>query len=195
MVVTVEAGSMEPRVSIDCQPRKCSSVGLFPRRSTNPFALLVACTLHNQATRPDSEARGERKFGLVSGLYDLGLTRSQVVAFFRLVDHAMKLSPSQETMFKAKLEKLEKEKRMPYITSIERMALEEGREQGREQGRQVERLQSLKVVLEARFGPLPAELSQRLQSLSAEQSLVLLPLAATEASLDQFAARASLLLP
>lgn len=49
---------------------------------------------------------------------------------------------------------------MPYITSIERMAYEEGREIGREEGREIGRIEErrafLTKILEHRFGPLDA---------------------------------------
>lgn len=93
-----------------------------------------------------------------------------------------------------KLTKFEKERKMRYVTSIERIALEEGLEKGLEQGLEqgLERgleqgqLQALKVVLEARFGMPRDELSRRLESLSTQPLQPLLPLAATANSLEEF---------
>lgn len=154
-------------------------------RSTNPFAHLVAATLHAQAAKD----RDERKYNLVTGLYDLGLSRKEIVEFYGFIDQVLRLSRQQEKKFKMKLTKFEKEKKMRYVTSIERLALEEGLEKGLEKGLETERLQALKIFLEARFETLPAELSRRLESLSAEQLQPLLPLAATVASLEEFTTR------
>ena len=157
--------------------------------SINPFAHLVAATLSAQASRLGSRERSERKYSLVTGLYELGLSRREIVDFYGFIDQILRLSRPQEKQFKVKFQKFEKEKKMRYVTSIERLALEEGLEKGLEKGQTQERLQSLKVFLEARFAALPPDLSSRLNALSAEQLQPLLPLAATASSLDEFVAR------
>ncbi len=48
---------------------------------------------------------------------------------------------------------------MPYITSTERLAREEGREQGREEGRQV-MADTVSLVLELKFGDKGSEFAQ-----------------------------------
>jgi predicted transposase YdaD len=57
---------------------------------------------------------------------------------------------------------------MPYVTSIERMAREEGREAGRQQGRVEGRLQARREdilrIVQARFGQMPPWFEQRLAS-------------------------------
>lgn len=78
---------------------------------------------------------------------------------------------------------------MRLLTNIERTALERGMEKGFEKGRKQERLQALKVFLEARFGNLPAELVKRLDLSTTEELEPLLPLAATAPSLEEFSFR------
>ena len=158
-------------------------------KSTNPFAILVAATLHAQASRPHSKDREERKFRLVSGLYELGLSRREIVEFMSLVDHVMKLSAPRQRDFDLRMKKLKKEKEMRLLTNIERVALEKGMEKGLEKGLEKGRLQSLKVVLAARFETLPKELENHLDSLTAEELEPLLPLAATSPSLKEFSSR------
>ena len=84
-------------------------------KSTNPFALLVAATLHAQASRPHSKDREERKFRLASGLYELGLSRRDIVEFLSLVEHVMKLSPPRQRDFDLRMKKLKKEKKCAYL--------------------------------------------------------------------------------
>ena len=48
----------------------------------------------------------------------------------------MDLPPTMQSGFRDDLDKIEKEKHMPYVTSIERLAKEEGREEGRDEGRE-----------------------------------------------------------
>jgi hypothetical protein len=45
-----------------------------------------------------------------------------------------------EQQFTEQLSQYEEEKSMPYVTSVERLAREQGLEQGREQGRELPRL-------------------------------------------------------
>lgn len=152
--------------------------------STNPFALLVAATLHAQAASPDSTQRLERKFDLVKKMYESGMSRTQIVDFFRLVDHVMSLSPSLEREFHLKLEKYEEESVMPInlLSSIERRAMEKGLEKGRKEAS----LKAIRVVLEVRFERLPSNFLKQLSSMDAEKLESLLPQAATIDSLDDF---------
>ena len=83
-------------------------------KSTKPFALLVAATLHAQMSRPYSKDRGARKFRLSSGLYDLGLSRREILDFLSLVEHVMKLSAPRQREFDSRMNKLKRRKRCAY---------------------------------------------------------------------------------
>ena len=50
--------------------------------------------------------------------------------------------------FRADLGRLEEDKHMPYVTSVERLAREEGREEGRRENL----VEALEVLLEQKFG-------------------------------------------
>ncbi len=156
--------------------------------STNPFALLVVATLYAQTASPDSPQRLERKFDLVKKMYESGMSRTQIVDFFRLVDHVMSLSPSLEREFHLKLEKYEEESVMPInlLSSIERRAMEKGLEKGLEKGRKEASLKAIRVVLEVRFACLPSNFLKQLSSMDADKLESLLPQAATIDSLDDF---------
>jgi len=156
-------------------------------RSKNPFALLVAATLHTQQTRPVSDLRTDKKLALLKPLYRSGWGREKIVEFFNVVDRMMKLSPVQQRRFYAELDEFEKEMKMPYINSVERMGRKDGRKEGLEQ--------SLKVFLQARFGVLPTDLVKRLETLSLKKMEGLLPLAATAASLEEICAQLSMPAP
>ncbi len=120
-------------------------------QSTNPFAHLVAATLYAQSTRPDSSRREQRKYHLVRNLYRLGLGKEKVRHFFKLIDWVLTLLVPLSQTFKAKIQKLEEENKMPYITSIECLGREEGLRS------------SIFNVLSARFGVLPESLRKRLK--------------------------------
>jgi hypothetical protein len=71
---------------------------------------------------------------------------------------------------------IEEERRMPYITSVERIGLAIGRQEGREQGLQ-EGLQEglrgqramLRRLVQARFGTVPEALGRQIDAADAGQ--------------------------
>ncbi len=107
---------------------------------------------------------------LVRLLFERHYSRDEVVALFRLIDWMLHLPEKQAIIFEADLESLEAEYDMPYLSSIERRALqkgiEQGLEKGLEKGRSRGRLQQLRTLLEHRFGPLPEWTVERLGKAS-----------------------------
>lgn len=78
---------------------------------------------------------------------------------------------------------------MQYVTSIERMAIQKGREEGLEEGLQVGIKQSIVNVLQARFGLMPTTAAGRLEQVDdLEQLQSYLRQAATVNSLAAFEA-------
>ncbi len=72
---------------------------------------------------------------------------------------------------------------MPYVTSVERMGIEKGRQEGRQEEAQ----KNLLKLLQHRFGPVPGELQVHLQQLTVEQIEVLFDVALTVNSMLEFA--------
>lgn len=66
-------------------------------------------------------------------LLERGYTRQDVIGLFRFIDWIMVLSTDLAQGFKAELKSYAEARRMHYVTSIERLAKEEGREEGREE--------------------------------------------------------------
>lgn len=128
--------------------------------SPNPFAPFVLAHLKATETKGNPDGRLGWKLRIVKGLYARGMSGPEVRKLFRLIDWVLALPPPQATTFRADLEAFEKEKQMPYVTSIERMALEEGRAMGRAEGQtegkaegRTEGLRAgIEAVLEVRFG-------------------------------------------
>ena len=102
----------------------------------NPFATLVLAHLKSQETKSDSSSRYAWKFRLVRGLYEKGWGKDRVRSLFRFIDWLLDLPVELEEQLAEQLSRLEEEKQMPYVTSIERLALEKGRQTGREEGRE-----------------------------------------------------------
>lgn len=103
-------------------------------QSNNPFAVMVMAHLKTQATRRDVAQRLEWKLRLVRGLYERGYGREDVLELFRFIDWLMALPTDAERAFRVALEAYEEEQQMTYVTSVERLAKQEGIEQGIEQG-------------------------------------------------------------
>jgi predicted transposase YdaD len=84
---------------------------------------------------------------------------------FRFIDWVMVLPEEMEQKLRVELYRYEEEKRMPYISSWERFAMEEGRQQGLEQGEKNVVLRQLK----RRIGEIEAETQARVERLSLAQ--------------------------
>jgi hypothetical protein len=100
----------------------------------NPFAIVVLAHLKSLETRGNDAERFAWKVRLVRGLYNRGLTAENVRHLFRVIDWMINLPAPLALAFRQNLERLEEERHMPYVTSIERMAREEGMEKGIEVG-------------------------------------------------------------
>lgn len=136
---------------------------LFLEQSPNPAAVVVAAHLAALATAKDSERRLKLKWQLTRRLYERGYDKQEVLEMFRLIDWLLWLPPDLELEFRHEVVEYEKEKAMPYITSIERI----GRKEGRQEGRQEDILQ----VLEVRFGEVPYQLREKLLALRDDAQL------------------------
>jgi hypothetical protein len=102
--------------------------------SRNPFAIVVMAHLTAQETRNNRLRRKELKFALIRRLYEQGFAREDVVNLFRFIDWVMSLPQELEDEFWREVGQYEEERRMPYITSVERIGIRKGREQGRQEG-------------------------------------------------------------
>src|SRR5262249_1071507 len=135
--------------------------------NTNPFAPLVLAHLQTQATRQDPAARQEWKLRVVKGLFQRGFTSHQIRQLLRLIDWMMDLPRELELEFRNELTRFAEEKNMPYLTGLERLAMEEGKAQGKAEGKAQGKAEgmaeTLIKVLERRFASkVPADLEGRI---------------------------------
>ncbi|MDS3859238.1 DUF4351 domain-containing protein [Thermosynechococcaceae cyanobacterium BACA0444] len=144
--------------------------------ATNPFAMAVVAHLRALATKKDRILRKQWKLELVKLLYEKGYETSKIVNLFRFIDWLLSL-PQQLTLdFWQELAVYEQEKKMPYITSVERIGIEKGQQQGLQQGLEQGLQQGLKQeaaliirMLERKVGDLSVEQVAQVQSLPKEQ--------------------------
>jgi predicted transposase YdaD len=160
-------------------------------RENNPAAIVIAAHRAAQRRAQDPVELKAAKWRLIRRLYDRGYRKRDVVEMFRLIDWLIQLPAKLTVEINRKLTEYEDQKRMPYITSIERIGRRQGRQEGRLEGREEGRLlaarDAVRLVLESRFGHVPASIIERLAQLDALDRLeVLLRRASTVASFTEF---------
>ena len=111
------------------------------------------------------------------------LQRKTVNGYFRFMDYILRLPDDLAARFRDELESIEEELKMPYVTSVERLAHREGFEQGIEQGigkgigkgiqegtEQCARDLLLQTI-QIRFGPIPDALRASIHACSSAEQL------------------------
>ena len=159
----------------------------LPRFRGNPVAMVVRAHLAALRTRHDLEARYTQRVALVRRLYEEGFSRKDVVFIHGLIDRLMILPRPLMIRFRQELFTIEKDKNMPYVDTLTRMSLQEGRKEGRQEGSLVQARESVIEALEIRFGEISSDLRERITALDNLRNLkAQLRRAITVPSIDQF---------
>jgi len=102
--------------------------------SDNAFALITAAHLLTQQTRDKHQQRFDAKLRLFRLLYERKWSRERIVELVRVMDWFLELPKELRQQLKHELYQIEEGYNMPYITSFERDAKEEGIAIGEERG-------------------------------------------------------------
>ncbi|HWJ96303.1 MAG TPA: DUF4351 domain-containing protein [Telluria sp.] len=133
----------------------------------NPFGLVTAAHLLTQQTRHQNVKRHDAKWRLARLLYERDWDKQRIVDLFAIIDWMMNLPSELQHQLLTNIVQLERERKMPYLNSFERLGLEKGRAEGREEGREEGRKQALSelisVQLTERFGELPERVRGRIE--------------------------------
>jgi hypothetical protein len=121
-------------------------------QSENVWAIIVMTHLKTKATTSNLTEREQWKWNLVRGLYQRGLTKFEIINLGKFIDKMMTLPPQLQLNFKTKLNQYEKEIQMPFLSTLEEMALEQGAKETRQQ--------DIIDLLQKRFGELPESLTK-----------------------------------
>jgi len=105
---------------------------------------------------------------MLRNLYERGWSREEIIELHRLLDWLLVLPPKMNLEFRQRVLEYEKEKIMPYITSNEQIATEEGRQEGRQEGRLEGRQAVILRQLRRRLGGLENATERRVCDLGAE---------------------------
>jgi hypothetical protein len=125
---------------------------------SNPFALVTAAHLLTQQTRHDPQARYAAKWRLARLLYERDWDKQRIIDLFAVIDWLLHLPPDWERQLWRSIHELERNVNMPYVTSIERIGRQEGRQEGE--------ASLLRRLLVRRFGELPPETETKLTQAS-----------------------------
>ncbi len=134
----------------------------------NPFATVVMAHLKASQTSQNRQERLQWKLSLTRRLYQKGYQRLDVINLFRFIDWVMSLPDNLETEFWTQVRQFEEEQKMPYITSVERLGIQQGIEQGLQQGMQREANLVLRL-LNRRLGLVSPTVEQQIRQLPVEQ--------------------------
>ncbi|KYC35508.1 hypothetical protein WA1_06690 [Scytonema hofmannii PCC 7110] len=96
----------------------------------NPFAVVVMTHLKARQTRNNRTKSLQSKLELTKRLYELGFSREDIINLFKLIDWIMSLPEELEQEFWQEFRNFEESKSMPYITSIERLGIQKGKQEG-----------------------------------------------------------------
>jgi len=132
-------------------------------KGDNPFALIVMAYLKEIETNGDIDNRLFWKITLVKKLYSKGYKKEDILLLYRFIDWLILLPDEYNEDFHEEITKYEEEKKMPFITTAERIGIKKGKiETARE---------DIVEVLETRFGAIPKSLRDKIQEIEDEKIL------------------------
>ena len=91
------------------------------KQDSNPFAIVVMAHLHTQTTKNDYRRRRLAKLEIIRHLYQKKYSKQDVINLFRFIDWVMRLPENDEKLFWQELAVIEEEKKMQYVTSVQRI--------------------------------------------------------------------------
>ncbi|HRI13409.1 MAG TPA: transposase [Verrucomicrobiota bacterium] len=115
----------------------------------NPVALVIAAQRAAQRTAGEPVNRRQAKWRLVRHLVAKGYERQDVLELLVLIDWLLTLPLEQEVEFRREWVEFEQENVMPFVSSFERWA--------REEGQTTSTREAILDALSARFGEVPVD--------------------------------------
>jgi len=135
------------------------------------FAFASLVQLRKIQAGANVERRYEFKLELATQLYQPGQQREDVLKRLRFMDFILKLPRPLAIRYRQEIDRIEEEHHMPYMTSMEQLAREEGRDEGRDEGALGEARDLIRQTIEVRFGQVPEPISKWLDQCTALEAL------------------------
>ncbi len=120
--------------------------------SDNPFATVVMAHIKAKETAHNSDERYRWKLNLIRRLYEGGYRKEDILELFRFIDWVLQLPQEQEERLWQELNDFEARRKMQYVTSVERIGFEKGKQEGLQLGE----MTVIKRQIIRRFGEIPA---------------------------------------
>jgi hypothetical protein len=139
--------------------------------SNNPFAVVVLAHLQTLATRRDPAGRYNAKLNLAKQLYRKGYGRQDILNLFRFIDWIMTLPTELEGQLQVELAQFEEREKMQYITTVERMAIQKGKQEGLQEGLQQGIRKSIINILQTRFNETSELVETLLEQIEDKEEL------------------------
>ncbi|MCG5513280.1 hypothetical protein [Ectothiorhodospira shaposhnikovii] len=140
--------------------------------SENVFALVVMAQIKAKRLKQGA-SRKDTKVALIRLLYERGYHRREIMRLFHIIDWMIQLPRELEPEFVQAVHAIQEERHMPYVNTIERLAIEQGIKQGLERGLERGRHEgvegTLRKLITLKFGDLPAWADKRLASATDTQ--------------------------
>jgi hypothetical protein len=148
---------------------------------SNPIAMVVLASQERERAKRKGEMFDAKRY-LIRKLYERGYGRDEIIGLFEFIDWILQLSDEEEDIVLEELRKLEEVKKMPYVTSAERIGIRKGLQQGF-------LIEGREMILEEldRFGEVPSIISSAVNQVEDKDLLKsLLRCAIKCASLEEF---------
>ena len=125
----------------------------------------------NDQHNVDVEQRYRFKLAFIRELYSRGYEQDDILKLFRFMDYILRLPDDLASRFRSELESIEEKLSMPYVTSVERLARQEGIEQGIERGVLQCSRDLLLQTIQIRFGQIPDPLRASINACTSTEQL------------------------
>ncbi|WP_293139803.1 transposase [Okeania sp. SIO3I5] len=129
--------------------------------SKNPFAIIVMAHLKTKSTTSKLTEREQWKWELVRSLYEKGLSKFDIINLFKFIDKMMKLPAELQSSFQTKINQYEEEQKMEFLSTMEELAVERGKQIGQQLAEQ----KSIVNLLKKRFGELPENIIETINKI------------------------------
>ena len=137
----------------------------------NPFAVIVMACLKELETRGKVDERLFWKITLVKRLYEKGYSKEDILLLYKFIDWLVSLPEELTEEFHEEIKKYEEVKKMPYITTAERIGMKKGIEIGIQQGLVMEAQEMVLSAIEAKLGYVPEEVAKKVKEVFDREKL------------------------
>ncbi|MFH1097307.1 MAG: hypothetical protein V1749_07390 [Candidatus Desantisbacteria bacterium] len=105
-------------------------------QDSNPAAIVILASQERERARRKGE-KFNAKLYLIRKLYDKDYGKDEIKGLFEFIDWVLQLNDEEEKLVWEEIQKFEEVKKMPYVTSVERIGIKIGKEEGRKEGMEI----------------------------------------------------------